>query len=310
MLPCRAHLSVATAALVLVVPVVAAVVVGGLGAGVTTRHGRFPCLRLRLHTALLHPDRRGRPELGGARRLRRRGAAGSPRGRSPGVRPPRSPAASRRDPAPLRTIRAPGQGPLHRGPARDDRHRGPDRIRRPRRGAPAPRRRSIGDRGLGWRDHVARAAPPARSRIRDSRQRGNIRPDPGPSPDSTGSRPSPCRPRAALSACWPFGPARVGRRSGPAASLRQPRGRGRGASPAARTGPALGAARGGRPPPAFAPRRSVARPAHTPGVHEGGLLDPARPHPLPLRTPTPTSYTASSTSRPTVSPGWSPVFST
>ncbi len=41
MLPLRAHLSVATAALVLVVPVVAAVVVGGLGAGVTSAVAGF-----------------------------------------------------------------------------------------------------------------------------------------------------------------------------------------------------------------------------------------------------------------------------
>ncbi len=41
MLPIRAHLSVATAALVLVVPVVGAVVVGGLGAGVTSAVAGF-----------------------------------------------------------------------------------------------------------------------------------------------------------------------------------------------------------------------------------------------------------------------------
>jgi two-component system, OmpR family, sensor histidine kinase KdpD len=41
MLPLRAHLSVATAALVLVVPVVAAVIVGGLGAGVTSAVAGF-----------------------------------------------------------------------------------------------------------------------------------------------------------------------------------------------------------------------------------------------------------------------------
>ena len=108
----------------------------------------------------------------------------------------------------------------------------------------------------------------------------------------------------------PPGPAGVGRRPGRAASLRQPRGRGRGAGPAARTGPALRAARGGRPAAARPPRRRVPRPAHPPGDHEGGLLDPARPRPCPCRTPTPMSYTASSTSRPTVSPGWSPAFST
>ena len=36
MLPLRAHLSVATPALVLVVPVVAGVTIGGLGAGITS----------------------------------------------------------------------------------------------------------------------------------------------------------------------------------------------------------------------------------------------------------------------------------
>ncbi len=36
-----------------------------------------------------------------------------------------------------------------------------------------PCRRSIGDRGLGRRGHIARTAPPARSRIRDSDQRGD-----------------------------------------------------------------------------------------------------------------------------------------
>ena len=106
---------------------------------------------------------------------------------------------------------------------------------------------------------------------------GTIRPDPRPAPDRrlVGFGP-PCR-RAGRS-----GPARVGRRSGPASSLRQSRRRSCGASSAARTGAALGTARGGGPPPAFPSRRGVARPAHTPGVHEGGLVDPARPHPLPL----------------------------
>ena len=60
MLPGRAHLSVATAALVLVVPVVVAVVVGGLGAGVITVMAGFfvydfvfipPYYSLRVRTA-------------------------------------------------------------------------------------------------------------------------------------------------------------------------------------------------------------------------------------------------------------------
>ena len=46
MLPLRAHLSIATAALVFVIPVVAGVIVGGFPAGVGERRRRIPCLRL------------------------------------------------------------------------------------------------------------------------------------------------------------------------------------------------------------------------------------------------------------------------
>ena len=176
MLPLRSHLSIATAALVLVVPVVAGVVVGGLRAGVTSVGGRFPRLRLRLHTALLHPDGGQRPELGGARRVRGRDAAGRSGRRASGVSSLRGPEEGRRDPAPLRPVRASGQGSLSR------------RICWRRSSPPSePCSRSPGSRSscrrrVGWpsrrrpANHVARAAPPARPRVRDSGQRGTTAP--------------------------------------------------------------------------------------------------------------------------------------
>ena len=79
----------------------------------------------------------------------------------------------------------------------------------------------------------------------------------------------------------------LGGRPGPAPHLRQPRRPGPRAGPAARAGPALGAARGGRPAAARPDGRGLPRPAHPAGHHEGGLLDPARPGRSRSPTPTP-----------------------
>ena len=78
MLPLRSHLSIATTALILVVPVVIGVVIGGFSRRRAQRHRRIPGLRLLLHPAL--PDAVGRSpaELGGTRRVRRRDAPSRP----------------------------------------------------------------------------------------------------------------------------------------------------------------------------------------------------------------------------------------
>ena len=80
--------------------------------------------------------------------------------------------------------------------------------------------------------------------------------------------------------------------AGTAPHLRQPRRPGPGAGPAAGAGPALGAAGGGRPVAARADGSGLPRPAHPAGHHEGGLVHAPALRRSRSRTPTCTSSTA------------------
>jgi hypothetical protein len=62
MMPFRSHLSIATDGLVLIVPVVVGVMVGGSVAGVVSVAAGSSRLYLRLHPAVLHAVRRSRSQ--------------------------------------------------------------------------------------------------------------------------------------------------------------------------------------------------------------------------------------------------------
>ena len=196
------------------------------------RGGRFPGLRLCLHSPLLHAHRGEGSELGGPGGVRGRDAAGGPGRRASGVRSRPGAKEGRRDPAPLRPVRAVGQRSFPGGSARNDRRRRPNRVRCPR-GRAAPADGGPPDhRRVGRRDHAARAAPPARSRVPDSGQHGDSSRRPRPAAGR-----GPVRLGPPHRAAGPAGAAGLGRGSGPAAHLRQSRRRGSGTSSASTSRP-------------------------------------------------------------------------
>ena len=163
MVPIRSHLSIATTALVLVVPVVTGVVVGRFSGRRLRRDRRLPRLRPRVHPAVLHVVRGCDPELGRPRRLRRGDAARGQRGR-----PAR--AGRRRSRSTQRAIRRMFEvtdlliedRPLVRGP-RAHRVHGPRCVRTAKRGAAAPGGFTAGSGGVGRRTPVRHRVAPRRA---------------------------------------------------------------------------------------------------------------------------------------------------
>ena len=111
--PLRSHLSIATAALVLVIPVVAGVIVGGFPAGVTSVAAGFLVYDFGFVPPYNTLDGRGAQNWV-PRRLRRRHAPGGGVVASLESAAPK-PSADGRGQAPLRTVRALGRGPLRSG---------------------------------------------------------------------------------------------------------------------------------------------------------------------------------------------------
>ena len=289
MLPLRSHLSIATAALVLVVPVVAGVIVGGFARRRRQRGRRLPRLRLRFIPPYYTPD------VGAAQNWVALGVyvvvmllwpRSSPTWSPPAPKPssgrPRSPAA-------LRAVRAAGRGPSVEELLETIVARGPDRLRR--RGValllPDDGRLAIAasagetlSRGascsqLDPQSGCRSAWAPARSRRRTA-DRG---------PDRASGRP--------VGHPGPAGAAGVEPRTGPCCAP----------SPTTPPWPWSGPSCASRPCARSCSRRSTAcasallgrglpRPAHPARHHEGGLLDPPRPHHARSPRPTPTSCTA------------------
>ncbi len=126
--PFLTHLSIATAASVFIVPVVAGVIIGGFPSGAVSVGGGFLVYDFLFIPPTTGSPSAAAPRLGGARGVRGGHAAGGPGRRQPRVQRSRR-SAGPGSTAALRAVRAVGGRPIRRGVARDHRPGGGHLVR-------------------------------------------------------------------------------------------------------------------------------------------------------------------------------------